>query len=163
MSVHYIIDGYNLIKQIPSLSSEELRDSRDSLIHLIKTFNLTGSHRNKVTIVFDGREDVFSPGTEREFDIIFSRGESADSKIKKIVSLSGSPRSLIVVSEDKEIVFFARSYGANTNSINEFLSRMQKQKKTECPDGKKDEVSSKTAEKITQELKKIWLKDYPDR
>lgn len=157
MSVHYVIDGYNLIKQTSLLASKNLEEGRSGLIRLIKKNNLTGSPRNEVTIVFDGREDVFSPRTEKVFKIIFAC-ESADDKIKKMISSSSNPARIILVTNDKELIFFARNYRAGTCAVSKFLEKIPQRKNTSIESETKFRLRFEDASKITEELKKIWLK-----
>lgn len=157
MSVHYIIDGYNLIKQTSLLSSKTLEEGREGLIQLIRKNNLTGSPRNEVTIVFDGRKDVVSPRTEKIFKIIFAC-ESADDKIKKMISSSENPNRIILVTNDKELIFFARSYRAGTCGISEFLNKISR-RENKTNESKEDfRLNFAAAAEITEELGKIWLK-----
>lgn len=161
MSVHYVIDGYNLIKQTSLLSSKTLEEGRDGLIQLIKKNNLTGSPRNEVTIVFDGREDVFSPRTEKVFKIIFAC-ESADDKIKKMIASASNPARIILITNDKELIFFARSYRAETCSVSKFLGKMPWRKNAAPEAEEKSLLRFEDAGKITEELGKIWLKGKRD-
>ena len=88
MSIHIIIDGYNLIRQSGYLSSLDLQDiqlGRETLIDLLAAYKKIKAHR--ITVVFDGTR---APDLVRERDrqkgitILFShRGESADAVIKK--------------------------------------------------------------------------------
>lgn len=157
MSVHYIIDGYNVVKQIPHLTLKKLRSAREGLIGIIRKYKLTGSSKNEVTIVFDGQKDIIVPKTKIEFDVYFTRGESADDRIKKMIKTSSNPSRLIVVTDDKEIIFFARNHRAATSSVSKFLSKILKTKNTKGPVERKIEPSSNIAREITEELKKIWL------
>ena len=163
MSVHYIIDGYNVVKQIPHLTLKKLRSAREGLIGLIRKYKLTGSSKNEVTIVFDGQKDIVVPRTKIEFDVYFTNGESADDRIKKIIKTSSNPSRLIVVTDDKEIIFFARNHRAVTSSVSEFLSKILKTKNIEGDVEKKLELSSNIAREITEELKKIWLDENENK
>lgn len=161
MSVQYIVDGYNLIKQTPVLSSRNLEEGRGDLIQLIKKDSLTGSPRNEVTIVFDGREDVTSPRTEKVFNIIFACG-SADERIKKIIISSSNRARIILVTNDKELIFFARNYRVATCSISKFLGKIPKQQNITKECTEKSSLRFEIAREITEELEKIWVKDNRD-
>ncbi|MFH1857215.1 MAG: NYN domain-containing protein [Candidatus Omnitrophota bacterium] len=165
MSVHYLIDGYNLMNQIPSISSEKLEDARQSLVRFIKKNNLTGSFRNEVTIVFDGKEEVFSLSVEKEFKIIFSKGEIADDKIKRMIASSENPARIILVTNDKDLVFFAKNHGAYVHSVKVFLSKVSKSENKSIAGGLTDKsrLPFRKAHEITQELKKIWLNGEKDK
>lgn len=155
MSLHYILDGYNIINQVQFVS-RRLKDGRERLIRFIEAFRPQGSRKNKVTVVFDGKKDVFSPLIRSEIKVVFTRNESADEWIKRFVEKTAQPKQCLVVSDDKEIKFFVRALGAKVISVNEFVDKVRKKiqpaKTEEAP------LSSEKAREITKELERIWLK-----
>jgi predicted RNA-binding protein with PIN domain len=163
MSVHFIIDGYNVVKQVPSFALKKLKNSREGLIQLIKKYKLTGSSKNGVTIVFDGQKDIIAPKIQTEFEVIFTEGESADDRIKKIIKSSPQPSRLIVVTDDKELIFFARNHRAIIYSTSKFLNKILKVKDTKKIYMEKFKLSPNIAREITEELKKIWLREDEDK
>ena len=162
MSLHYIIDGYNVIKQTPSLTKKSLKDSRLSLVKLIKEKRPQGSKNNEVTIVFDGKADLPYWPKEKEIDIniVFTKNNTADDWIKNAVERTDGPRRIVVVSDDKQIRFYVRSLGAKVLGVKEFIKAAERSKgaKNAEPSDSKIELSSVEAERITEELRKIWLK-----
>ena len=127
MSVHIIIDGYNLIRQSRRLSELDLQDiqlGRDTLVDMLAAYKKIKSHR--ITVVFDGtRAPQFSQQRDRRkgISIIFShKGESADSVIK---SMARKERQrALVVSSDQDIVQSAAASGAATVSANDFENKL---------------------------------------
>ena len=59
MSLHYILDGYNILKQIPAFNDLSLEDGRRGLMRWIETQRPQGSVNNTVTVVFDGESGFF--------------------------------------------------------------------------------------------------------
>ncbi len=58
MSIHYLLDGYNIIHQMPAaLDLTKLEDQRRHLIRFVEQHRPQGSANNRVTIIFDG-EDI---------------------------------------------------------------------------------------------------------
>ncbi len=169
MSLTYIIDGCNLTSHVRfPRSNKNSKDSRRALLELIKIKRLAGSPRNKITVVFDGYPNLSSKNLD-EFDInvIFSRKETADARIKQIVQTQGNPRNVVVVSDDKQIKFFIKSAGARSMGVEEFIQPASKQagrigSKKKLQDEERDliktELSYTQMDKINQELKAIWLK-----
>ena len=129
--MHYIVDGYNVIKQVTFLTGKKLRTGREGLIKFIERYRPHGSKRNDVTLVFDGKAEISSPKVDSEVKVIFSRNESADDKIKRMVERAGNPRSIVVVSDDKQIIFYCRSLGARVLSVKEFLNNADIPKKSQ--------------------------------
>ena len=122
---------------------------------LIRTNRLCGSSKNKVIVVFDGHQDNRYLNPDTKIDVVFSRKESADERIKRIVAESGNVKNIVVVSDDKEIKFFARSSGAFVQGVEEFFNLKQKEKKE---DSFKPELTYSQMHKINSELRRIWLK-----
>ena len=112
MPLRIIIDGYNLIRQSPTLRSYDSQDiarGREKLIEML--FHYRKLKRHPMVVVFDGwREGNFAEERtkERGIDIVFSkRGEKADEVIKRMVSNTSG--EVIVVTSDREITNFCKS------------------------------------------------------
>jgi predicted RNA-binding protein with PIN domain len=123
------------------------------LIQYIKNNRLTGSHNNKVIIVFDGAPDLTAQ-REREFEIIFSLGESADNLIKRRISRTKLKSEIVAVSDDREIIDYAKKEGAKFLRISDFIRDKTDSHKNQ--DTK--EISFPLQAEITEELRRIWLK-----
>jgi uncharacterized protein len=127
MSIHIIIDGYNLIRQSSYLSNLDLQDiqlGREALIDMLAAYKKIKAHR--ITVVFDGTR---APDLARERDrqkgiaILFSHnGETADAVIKKMAG--GEKQKALVVSSDQDIVRSANSSGAATINAVDFESKL---------------------------------------
>jgi len=127
MSIHIIIDGYNLIRQSSSLSTFDQQDiqlGREALLKTLETYKRIKRH--KITVVFDGTNaPPFALHKDRikGIRIKFSRpGESADMVIKKMADRERE--KVLVVSSDLDIVNFAASTGAATISSPEFEEKI---------------------------------------
>ena len=128
MSIHIIIDGYNLIRQSQRLSILDLQDiqlGRDTLVDMLAVYKKVKSHR--ITVVFDGdTAPLFSQQRDRRkgISIIFSRkGESADTVIKKMARKER--QAALVVSSDQDIVQSAAASGAATVSAHDFENKLR--------------------------------------
>ncbi len=164
--MHYIIDGYNVINHPSFACARKKMDCPQlALLDLIKSKRLCGSRNNQVTVVFDGYSaEIDSICADREIKVIFSREETADEKIKKIIDNSGNMRNIVVVSDDKEIVYFAKYAGCKPMGINEFMGRLaisDERKKIYSNEKNlsKQDLNYNQIKKINDELKKIWLSD----
>ena len=117
MSIHIIIDGYNLIRQSATLSRLDQQDimlGRDALVGMLAAYRKIKPHR--ITVVFDGHHSpAFSPTQDRRKGIAirFSRkGESADDVIKRMAQKERE--KALVVSSDVEVVDTVAACGAAT-------------------------------------------------
>jgi predicted RNA-binding protein with PIN domain len=127
MSLHIIIDGYNLIRQSARFSSPlitNLQQEREALIEALAAYKKIRHH--KISVVFDGTR---APGFLEDRDRIrgihvrFSHhGETADAVIKKMAAQEKV--NAVVVSSDNEIVLFAQSQGAATMTSEVFEARL---------------------------------------
>ena len=115
MSLHIIIDGYNLIHQSDSLSRlhrEGLQSGREGLIEILSDYKRVKGHR--ITVVFDGKD---APSFLQRRDqtkgiaIRFSRGgESADTVIKRMAA--EEREKAIIVSSDRDVTDYSAARGA---------------------------------------------------
>jgi predicted RNA-binding protein with PIN domain len=147
MSIHIIIDGYNLIRQSTKLSSLDQQDimlGREALIEMLAAYRQIKPHR--ITVVFDGRNSpVFSPQHNRQkgISIRFSRsGESADDVIKHMAHKERE--KALVVSSDREVADSAASSGAATISAQEFEAKVEMAAYFDSPIGETEDSSGWT-------------------
>lgn len=128
MSLHIVIDGYNLIRQSSSFSpldDKDLEIGREALIDSLAAYKRIKGHR--ISVIFDGiNAPSFSQQRDsmKGIDVRFSRaGEQADAVIKRM-ALRLREKALVVTS-DKEIAGYAAAKGATAVSSPEFEERMQ--------------------------------------
>lgn len=128
MSIHLIIDGYNLIRQSPELvdlEAQDLQSGRQALLQKLAAYRRVRHHR--ITVVFDGwASGELTEGRDRYQGILIiysRRGEPADEVIKRLAAREGQ-RALVVTS-DREILDYAAYQGATAISVPEFESRLQ--------------------------------------
>lgn len=162
MAIHYIIDGYNVLKQIAYLSGKKLRRGREELIKHIEIYRPQGSIKNKVTIVFDGSPDVVPIKQRKSLvaEVIFTRGKTADERILKMIERSSNPKRMIVVTDDKELQFGAKALNANAVAVKDFIERSKRKGGKVHPKAyEKPPLGSEVNQEILEELKKVWLKE----
>lgn len=128
MSVHIIIDGYNLIRQSSDLSAieqQDMQEGRKALIQRLAAYRKFKPH--KITVVFDGTNAPGMP--RRKFSqagvaVRFSRlGQTADSVIRQMASTERQ-KALVVTSDQalaKDVAFF----GSDQMGSAAFLDKME--------------------------------------
>lgn len=151
MSLHYFVDGYNLIQSSERLAQGALWDRREKLLKFIEEKRPQG--RNRVTVVFDGREDVTSDPHRGETQVLFSVGRDADSVIKQRVDDLANPRNAVVVTDDRAIQKWVRGVGARVMSCEAFLKAGADPAALRRP---APELDPQAAAEINEELKKLW-------
>lgn len=149
---------------MPVSKLAKLEDQRLDLIRLIEKHSPQGSSKNCVTIVFDGKLDVFGGMRSTAAQIIFSQGESADDKIRSIVAQAKNTKNIVVVTDDRDIQYAVGALGAQVIGAQEFLKKCRSPGKAKPQRVKRTKVAtekyiSKIDEsRITSELGTIWLK-----
>ena len=127
LALHIIIDGYNLIKNSPSLSAldrQDLQMGREALIDLLAAYKKVKSH--KITVVFDGAGSLDATASRdriKGVNVVFSRrGQSADAVIKEMASRERE--KALIVSTDRDVVLAAASFRSATVPSFEFEARL---------------------------------------
>lgn len=152
----YIIDGYNVIKQLPNLEIKTLKDGRDDLYSIIKTKRPQGSLKNKVIIVYDGKPQYKAKISRHEnIEVIFSQDEPADELIKRLIKNSNNPHNITLITDDRELKEFAMLYKVNPISVRDFFKRA-KIKMDEIHIKEKTKLTLEKQKQITEELLKKW-------
>lgn len=168
MSLHYLIDGYNVVKSVTAFSNKPLSDGRDAFITWLKTDRPQGSMNNRVTVVFDGRGDVFGQAIQGDVEVIFTHGTSADDRIRSIVEKYPRIKDVVVVSNDKDITIYARALGAAIVSVERFTVGLNRTIRSSQALSKKAKhhkqqpvknISHVKAAAINKELRKLWIND----
>jgi predicted RNA-binding protein with PIN domain len=156
MSLHYVIDGYNLIKHRSFSLADRFKDGRLALIHFLRSERPCGSSKNKITVVFDGypRGMDFQ---DSDIEIIFSGDESADDRIISMTRSPRSPRNVVVVSDDRQLRDSVKCGGLTVVGIEEFIAPRKKFSKKD-DDSSKSELTCSMMQKINKEMENIWLK-----
>ena len=128
MSLHIIIDGYNLIRQSASLSRLDEQDillGREALVDRLAAYRKIKHHA--ITVVFDGQNSpAFSQQRRRRKGILirFSpKGKSADEVIKHMASRERE--KALVVSSDRDVSDYAAACGAATISAQQFETKIE--------------------------------------
>jgi predicted RNA-binding protein with PIN domain len=127
MSVHIIIDGYNLIRQsarFAALDRRDLQEGREALIAALSAYRRLRAH--PITVVFDAAmAPCFSQRNDRKggVEIRFSAcGESADSLIRRMAAVERE--RALVVSSDRAVADAAAGSGAAVVDAPAFEQRL---------------------------------------
>ncbi len=147
----FILDAYNVIGKL-RLKGEDLR--RSFLRYLLK-HPISFSKHNRIVVVFDGERNPDIIFEFPMFEIIFSGRETADLKIKYFLE-KYRPSAGMVVSDDREVRFYAHRAGVKSISVGEFLSWSEEEEEGEIVTDK--DLSAEDVKEINEELERIWLR-----
>ena len=116
-----LVDGMNVIGSRPD---GWWRDRRDAMRRLVAALcRYQGETGDEVTVVLDSR--AFDVG-EDGVSVQFAPGgrNAADDEIVRIVEADGAPRTLTVVTSDKELAGRVEELGARVTGSREFRDRL---------------------------------------
>jgi predicted RNA-binding protein with PIN domain len=117
----YLIDGYNLLHQIPELAGspeESLESRRECLVlSLVARAPRTGVH---LKVVFDGKKSLRLEQGGGKIEVQFASG-SADQYMRRIISRHEHSKNMVIVTSDrKDIGSYARTCGLEWMTSEQF-------------------------------------------
>lgn len=153
MKKYFIIDGNNLIHQIPELRNLFLKNPESAQLTLYEKIKLRTGKDGKLVLVFDG----FGTGNR---DIIYSGKLSADEIIRRFIEENYERNAVSVVSSDNYITSLAKACGCDVIKSKLFLENITGQKTkvnkySEINGNEKPEFPTK---KEITEFKKLFSK-----
>lgn len=128
----YLIDGHNLIGQLPDI---DLDDPNDEALLVQKLAGFVARTRQKCVVVFDhgipgGKSRMSTKGVEVLFA---SHPGDADQMIIKRIEKLKNPKAWTVVSSDHQVQNKAKLRNVGVIKSNEFAKRLKRQKPAPKP------------------------------
>ncbi len=148
--LRFIIDGYNLVHKIAKIK-DSVAPCAELLFFIYKN-KLSGSPKNKVWIIFDGRRPPYDLDSF-QYKVLFSCDKSADDLIVEEIERAKNKKQIVVVTDDRQLGYRARLLGVQIYSVDKFITKKKKPKAEE----KKKNIEYSLQREITEELRKIWL------
>jgi len=159
--MHYLVDGYNFLFRL-NADPKNLTERRQQLINDLGTkaqlLNL------QVTLVFDSQyqQGESTRSHYKELEILFtSYGETADDRIIEEVQAAAKPKQIVVVTSDKKLAWFARRCEAQTQSIEDFNTWLEKRYRN-LYRGKKEKKEQSPGTKLETDIDR-WLRLFEER
>ncbi|GAB4442942.1 MAG: NYN domain-containing protein [Anaerolineae bacterium] len=125
--MHWLIDGHNLIGQMPNLRLDDPHDEA-KLIEQLSRYRAATGHA--ITVVFDAGGG-YRPGTtrkERGITVQFAPpGKTADQIIMRRVRRVKNPQAWMVVTSDRAVQTAAQHAGVRVAGSAEFARQLQGQ------------------------------------
>jgi predicted RNA-binding protein with PIN domain len=150
VSLHYLLDGYNLLYALPEIPAGSWETKRT--VFLQKLTKEAPHGKNRVTVVFDSRQGSGDRSKMGSIEIAFTSGETADDWISHYVRRAPNPRILVIVTDDQGLRRLIRGTGAKGLGTREFWEKSKK------PEGPSTESEAPLdSDSITDEFKKKWL------
>ncbi|MCX7973490.1 MAG: NYN domain-containing protein [Candidatus Aminicenantes bacterium] len=131
----YLIDGNNLIGHISKFNQGDSRSRFDLMGQLYLFQRAT---RKRLIVIFDGPADQELLEECRlwpKFELLFPRpGEKADDLILNYLQKTRQPRTIILVTSDRELQSIGRLRGAKLMTSQEFARQIRKVLKEKSKD-----------------------------
>ena len=125
----YLIDGYNLLHQVPELagSPEESLEGRRERLALRLAARASGCGF-QLRIVFDGKRPHRAPDKHPGLEVLFVAG-TADQYMRQVISRHEHSKNLVIVTSDrKDIGSYARTCGLKWMTSEEFWTSLGQEK-----------------------------------
>ncbi|MFN0117424.1 MAG: NYN domain-containing protein [Elusimicrobiota bacterium] len=152
MAVIYIIDAFNVIHSTSLFGEGPINSQKNLFFSFLNINKPSGSTRNRVIAVFDGRPFPMQGLDSGFVEVKFSFGKEADDVIKDLVDSMSNPSDAIVVTNDKTIQKWVKMAKARVISCEDFLMLGQKVKS----DRKREKLDKTETDQINEEFKKLW-------
>jgi len=143
-----LIDTWNVLHQSGVLPAESAGIGISGLNRLIQQSRWRGE---KITLVCDGTPSESAASGPRVQTIFTGSTRSADDEIMASVASSSSPRSILVITSDREIISSIRKRGAQQMGSSAFLQALVED--SHIPKSKKVHRPSGLSPKLAQEWK----------
>ena len=132
--MHWLVDGYNVIRRDPDLAQHETRGLEDGRAALLRV--IAGAARasgDPFTVVFDGARRTGGAPAGGQVQVVFSRPpETADDVLRRLASQLRS--GAVVVSSDRAVRDAAERAGAVAVTTEQFLTALESETDDERDD-----------------------------
>ena len=122
--MHWLIDGHNLIGQMPNLQLSDPNDE-EKLLEYLRRYRARTGHR--LTVIFDPGQS-YQPAakkTQGGLTIQFAaHGQTADQLIMRRVRRVKNPLAMIVVTSDRAVQQAARQVGVGVVTAQDFSQQL---------------------------------------
>jgi hypothetical protein len=163
-AVLFLVDGYNVTRSDPASRDLPLEQQRDALARRLATRGATLLGSGRIVIVFDGVEGVGLAERMGPVEIRYSRGTTADDAI--VAAARGERGAVVLVTSDRGLADRVRDHLGRSVEVRPRESCFEASRPTKPRRGAgsvaRDEGLPKGANRITEELKDLWLTEEGD-
>jgi predicted RNA-binding protein with PIN domain len=152
--MQWLIDGHNLIGQMPNLRLDDPDDEAKLLEHL-RSFRARTGHR--ITVIFDAGPGYHPAETKKVGGITVqfaAHGQTADQIIGQRIRQVKNPQDLRVVTSDRAVQQAARQARVRVLTAQEFVQQLLQG----SPPAEEDDRGSQAEVKLSADEVKEWLK-----
>ena len=157
-----LIDGHNLIGQLPTLSLQD-PDDEEKLVRMLVSYRVRTGKR--ITVVFDPGGGYALSETRRQggIEVVFApHGSNADAVIARRVQRNRDPRGLLVVTSDRGLAEAVTRLGARVRPAQAFAAELEPPSAT-AQDAELDALPAEKDTPPTSEEVEAWLELFEDQ
>jgi rRNA-processing protein FCF1 len=126
MKKQWLIDGNNLMHQLPELSGKSLNNSDENRFLVAEKVNQACRMQNiRAKIIYDGPKGSIQINF-KNISVVYSKDRKADELIFRHIEKKDANLRWIVVTDDREIISRAKKFGVDILSIKVFRNLMIK-------------------------------------
>lgn len=158
-----LVDGYNVTRSDPATRDLGLDEQRDALVSRLRVRGSQMLGKGRIVVLFDGAEGVGGSATDSSpLTVLYARAGSADDAI--VTAVRGTSQQVVVFSNDRGLADRVRAHAAGEVEVRpasacyESAGRGAK-RRGRRPAPPRDAGLPAGANKITEEMKKLWLVD----
>ena len=153
--MQWLIDGHNLIGQMPNLRLDDPHDE-EKLLGYLRRFRARTGHR--LTVVFDAGHTHQSGSKQSRGGIsiqFVSSGQIADQAIIRRIRRVRNPQEMMVVTSDQAVARVAQQIGVRVTSAGEFARQLLQT----SPTGEDDRINVNLSAAEVDEWLDIFSQD----
>ncbi len=156
--MRYLIDGHNLIGQLPDLS---LADPDDEAKLVLKLVEFAAGRKVRIVVIFDhGLPAGRSALSRGPVEVVFAGSHTnADRVLRERLIAEKQPAQLILVSNDHEVIAAAKARKIVTTRSSDFARQMAMR----APTPQRRNARPAEDPKLSADEVDEWLKLFDDR
>lgn len=158
----YLIDGHNLIGQLPDIS---LTDPNDEAKLVQKLIGFAAWKKKRIVVIFDsGLPGGWSPFSTSQVEVIFaSTHSSADDVMKARIQRARDPGQWVVVSNDHAVINAARARRMTVLTSAEFAPLLRPPPTGKNASRRGNDAGEASDVYVSPDEVEAWLKIFRDR
>lgn len=158
-----LVDGYNVTRSDPATRDLALGEQRDALVTRLRARGSQMLGKGRIVVLFDGAEGVGGSATNAApLTVLYARTGTADDAIVNVVR--GSAQKVVVYSNDRGLAERVRAHAPGEVEVRPASECYESagtgsKRRGARPAPPRDVGLPAGANKITEEMKKLWLTD----
>jgi predicted RNA-binding protein with PIN domain len=158
-----LVDGYNVTRSDPATRDLALGEQRDALVRRLRARGSQMLGKGRIVVLFDGAEGVGGSAIDASpLTVLYARTGTADDAI--VTAVRGTSQKVVVFSNDRGLAERVRAHATGEVEVRPASECYEdagtgSRRRGRRPAPPRDAGLPAGANKITEEMKKLWLAD----